>query len=314
MGKLDELRRQAAGNIDDSMGVGRSPRPFDAPAAVAPGASARWQGVTKSKAAAEIPTAKIGPDPDQPRETFDEDGIERLAESLKARGQLQPIRVRWDDARGQYVIVCGERRWRAAQRAGLPMMSCVVIDGPMDPAELLSVQLVENALREDLKPIEQARAFRALMDRNGWSARQVARELAYPQSSLVKILELLELPASVQERVERGELPVTTAYELRRIEDPSEQAEVADRIADGKLTRGEAEAIVRERSRGSARAVKGRGGKAKPKRTSASIRTANGYRLTAECRKGVDDEGLRVALAEAMEQLDRRAKGRGEAA
>jgi ParB family chromosome partitioning protein len=306
MGKLDELRRQAAGNIDDSMGVNRVIRPVDA----SPVSPARWQGVVKSKAAAEIPTDKIGPDPNQPRESFDEDSLDRLAESMKARGQLQPIRVRWDEGRGSYVIICGERRWRAAQRAAMPMMTCIVVDGTLNSAELLSVQLVENALREDLKPIEQAKAFRALMDRNGWSARQVARELAYPQSSLVKILELLELPVSVQEHVERGELAVTTAYELRRIADPVEQAMVADLVTKRRLTRDEAEQIVRERS---TRPSKGRGAKAKPHKTTAAIRTAFG-KLTLENRRGVDDVTFRAALIEAITLLEGRTANRGEAA
>jgi ParB family chromosome partitioning protein len=307
MSKLDELRRQTAGNIDDSMGINRAVRPVEAPSA----SPARWQGVVKSKAAAEIPTDKIGPDPDQPRTEFDADAIAHLAESIKARGQLQPIRVRWDEGRGAYVIICGERRWRAAQMAGLPMMSCVVVDGALDPGELLSIQLVENALREDLKPIEQAKAFRALMDRNGWSARQVARELAYPQSSLVKILELLDLPASVQDRVERGELAVTTAYELRRIADPAEQAEAAERIADGKLTRGEAEAIVREKAPRSP--GKGRGA-AKPRKVTSRTFRSGRVKITLEDRRGLDDQSLLAALADVMAQIEGRGESRGEAA
>lgn len=299
MAKLDDLRRMTAGNIDDSMGVGRLPQAPASPASSS-ASPARWQGVVKSKAAAEIPTHKIGPDPEQPRELFDEEALDRLAESLKARGQLQPIRVRWDEGRGSYTIICGERRWRAAQRAGLPMMTAIVVDGPMDPGELLSVQLVENALREDLKPIEQAKAFRALMDRNAWSARQVARELAYPQSSLVKILELLDLPTSVQTRVEKGELAVTTAYELRRIADPAEQEAVAATIAEGGLTRDQAETIVREKT---TRPSKGRGGKARPRKTSATLRTASGFKVTVEHRRGIDTASIRAALLEALEGL-----------
>jgi ParB family chromosome partitioning protein len=309
MGKLDELRRQTAGNIDDSMGVGRVSRPLETAAA----SPARWQGVTKSKSAAEIPTDKIGPDSDQPRTEFDEDTLQQLAESLKARGQLQPIRVRWDEGRGAYVIICGERRWRAAQMAGLPMMSCVVVDGVLDPAELLSIQLIENALREDLKPIEQAKAFRALMDRNGWSARQVARELAYPQSSLVKILTLLELPAAVKDHVERGSLSPATAYEIGKLDSPEAQADVAARAVAEGLNRAEVVAAVRERATKSARTSKGNGAKPKPRRTSATIRTTAG-KVTVENRKGVDDATIRAAMIEVMAQLDGRAEGRGEAA
>ena len=78
---------------------------------------------------------RIEPDPDQPREDFDPAALERLAESLRARGQLQPVRVRWDEGRGAYVLVCGERRWRAARMAGLQALSCIVMDAPASPAE-----------------------------------------------------------------------------------------------------------------------------------------------------------------------------------
>src|SRR5262245_38796009 len=118
MGKLDELLKSGGANIAESMGAGAEragrgePKTSTAPA--------RWQGVAKSKNAVEVPLDKIAPDPDQPREEFEPDALRRLAESLRTRGQLQPIRVRWDEGRGLYVILVGERRWRAAKMAGLP--------------------------------------------------------------------------------------------------------------------------------------------------------------------------------------------------
>jgi ParB family chromosome partitioning protein len=308
MSKIDELRRAAGANVDDSMGVNRQRRPVEMMAS----APARWQGVAKSKNAAEIPVEKIDRDPDQPREAFDEEGLDRLAESMRTRGQLQPIRVRWDEGRGIYAIICGERRWRAARRAGLTTMTAIVVDEPIDPAELLSIQLIENALREDLKPMEQARAFRALMDRNGWSARQVARELAYPQSSLVKVLELLDLPLPVQERVERGELPVTTAYELRMIEDPVEQVSVADRAVAEDLTREQVKEIVDRRPSPSAGAGKGRGaGKGGPPKPKI-FRTAAG-KLTIDPKRTAAGDWIESALLDALAQ-HREARGRSEEA
>ena len=107
---------------------------------------------------------------------------------MKARGQLQPIRVRWDEERDQYIIVCGEHRWRAAEMAGLPTMSCIIMEGVIEPSELLALQLIENMLREDLRPIEQARAFKTLMERNGWSTRQLADALAIVQPQVVRTL------------------------------------------------------------------------------------------------------------------------------
>jgi ParB family chromosome partitioning protein len=171
MGKLEELSRLTAGNVQDSLGIGRPVRPAEAhPPGAAPSAPARWQGVTKSKNAVEIPLEKIVADPDQPRREFDEEELGRLAESLRTRGQLQPIRVRWDEGSAKYMILIGERRFRAAGMAGLPSLSAVVVEGELAPADRLAIQLVENCLREDLGPIEQARAYKALMEANGWSA------------------------------------------------------------------------------------------------------------------------------------------------
>lgn len=242
MGKLDDLKRLTAGNVDDSLGVGRAHRPAEV--STSGTTPARWQGVTKSKGAVEIPIEKVVPDPDQPREEFDPDALARLAESLRTKGQLQPIRVRWDEGRGAYVILIGERRWRAAGVAGLPTIGAVVVEGPIDPGELLAIQVVENCLREDLKPIEQARAFRALIDRNGWTVRRVAEELSINHSAVVRAIALLDLPRSVQERVEQGGLAPSVAYEVGKLDDPTLQVEVAQAAVTESLTRSEVTELV----------------------------------------------------------------------
>lgn len=299
MGKLDELMRSSAGIAAESMG-----RPLASPMGRASAPAAvltpdRLQGVSRSKAAAEIPLAKIGPDPDQPREEFDPESLNRLAESLKSRGQLQPIRVRWDEGRGLYVIVCGERRWRAAELGGLKTMSCVIMDGPVSAGELLMIQVVENALREDLRPIEQARAFRSLMDVNGWSTHQVARELAVDQSSVVRALALLELPPDVQARVEQGALKPATAYELSKVQDPGAQVELASRVVSEGLSRAETVEAVRR--------VSGRSPKAKGKgkvQTARVFRTAPGPRVTVEHKRGLTPALVRAALVDAVAAID----------
>jgi ParB family transcriptional regulator, chromosome partitioning protein len=312
MSKLDEMRRMTAGNVDDSMGVGR-PVVHGAQPSSGPSAPARWQGVSKSRNAAEIPVSKIGPDPDQPREEFDAEALQRLAESLKARGQIQPISVRWVEDREQYVIVCGERRWRAASLAGLSILSCVVLDKPIPPGELLAMQLVENLLREDLKPIEQARAYRALMDANGWTVSRVARELAVDHSNVSRALALLSLPSPVQEQVEQGALPPATAYEVSKLEDPEVQREVADRVVAEGLSRAETVEAVRQA------ASKPRAGKSKAKGSGASnptsrlptertLKTAGGIKVIARARKGID----LLAWAEALEEAARQVRAKLE--
>lgn len=250
MGKFESMMTGAGANIAESMGGtrlqgGMSSAPTPTPSfAEVP---ARLQGVAKMKGAVEIPVEKIHRDPNQPREEFEEEGLKRLAESLRTKGQLQPIRVRWDEGQGGYLIVCGERRWRAARMAGLATLSAVVIEGEIDAGELLAVQLIENCLREDLRPIEQARAYRALMESKGWSIRQLAAELALDHSGVAKALTLLELPPVVQAEVDQGNLLPTTAYELTKIPDSVEQEELARRAVVEKLTGAKVKEEIRAR-------------------------------------------------------------------
>ncbi len=244
MSKMDQLRRSAAGNVAESMGAGLETQYENFVRRPVPG---HLQGVTRSKDVAHIQLDRIAPDPDQPREEFDEESLGRLAESLKTRGQLQPIRVRWDQGRALYAIICGERRWRAAKIAGLESISCVIVEGALSSVDLLAIQLVENALREDLKPIEQARAYRQLMDQNGWSTRQVARELSVAQPQVVRALALLGLPEPVQQQVEQGALPPATAYEIAKLDSEADQRALAGRVVAEKMTRQETAEAVKTR-------------------------------------------------------------------
>ena len=246
MGKLDELIKAGGKNVAESMGAGRASEP---PPGMDPTAArrmpARLEGVSRDKEAARIGIDRIARDPRQPREEFDEESLRRLADSLKQRGQLQPIRVRWDETQAKYVILVGERRWRAAQMAGLTSLSCIIVEGELGDAERLSIQLVENALREDLKPIEQARAYRNLMEAHGWSGNQLARELHIAQASVVKALALLDLPEEVQNQVDRGELAASVAYEVSKLPDHEQQLELATAAVADKLTRSEVTEAVR---------------------------------------------------------------------
>ena len=163
MSKLDELRRATGGNVAESMGKG-VPRAAPTHGASAAVGTDRWTGVERLAGAQRIPVDRIARDPAQPREVFAEVELAELTESIRARGILQPIRVRWDEGMRTYVIIAGERRFRAAQAAGLRDVPTVVQDGPMSDSDILLDQLAENLIRLDLEPIEQARAFKRLMD------------------------------------------------------------------------------------------------------------------------------------------------------
>ena len=293
MGKMDDLMKSAGSNIDESMGAGDSLRI----AATTSAAPARWQGVVKAKDVALIPLDRIIRDDGQPREEFDEEALTRLADSLRIRGQLQPIRVRWDERRGSYILVVGERRWRAARMAGLQSLSCVITEGPLAEAELLAVQLVETALREDLKPVEQARAYKRLMDANGWASRQLASELNVSQAAVVKALALLDLPPQVQEAVEQGALAPSVAYEVARLETSEAQTAMAEVATSEKLTRDEVALAVR--------AVKANrpAPQARPDPITVDIEIAT---VTVKWKKGSEGQTLSQLLRRALKTIQSR--------
>ena len=143
-------------------------------------------------------------------------------------------------------------------------MACVFADDGLSPSEILQEQIIENLLREDLKPIEQARAYRQLMDLHGWTAKELSGELHVSQGAISKSLSLLTLPAELQGQVDDGAIPATAAYEVAKVEDRAVQREIARRIVDEDLTRDAAAEVVREASgrpaRPGASKAKGRGG------------------------------------------------------
>src|SRR5262245_11248422 len=146
MSKSEQILRQMGGNLAESIGVRNGPsRPIlPRPAEAVAGASPK-DGFTRNRAAGEMLLENIVPDPDQPRKEFDPAAIERLAESIKAKGLLQPLRVRWDHALGKHVILVGERRYRAARLAGLTSVPCIFVEAEqLTEAEILEEQLIEN--------------------------------------------------------------------------------------------------------------------------------------------------------------------------
>jgi ParB family chromosome partitioning protein len=204
-----------------------------------------FEGRYRLKEAATIRRDRIVPDPNQPRTEFDEIELEHLAGSLRDRGQLQPIRVRWDADADRYIIVLGERRWRAAGLIGLESMACVVVDSVATPEDRLEDQLVENALRSDLRPIELARSYQALMTARGLTQRALAERLHVSAASVAKAVALLNLPEPIQHEVDAGTIGPDVAYQLSKVEDAEEQAELASQALAGLIRRDD----LQERTR-----------------------------------------------------------------
>ena len=240
---------------------------------------------------------QLVPDPDQPRTEFAPDALARLADSIREHGQLAPIRVRWSDDFSKWVIIAGERRWRAAKLAGLPTIECYFHTDELSRSEVLEQQLIENLLREDLKPVEEARAYKALMELNGWNGKQVARRLRIPESQVSRALALLRLPEDIRQRVDAGEIPTRAAYELSKLENVSQQRQLADRAATGNLTHEETARLVRQR-RGKRRD--------KPRHTKLCFPTEQGWKVVVSAsRKGTYHE-IEQALEEALAEVQHR--------
>ncbi|MEA2142923.1 MAG: ParB family transcriptional regulator, chromosome partitioning protein [Solirubrobacteraceae bacterium] len=150
-----------------------------------------------------VPVELIVPNPRQPRRSFDEDGLLALSSSLRERGVLQPVLIR-PVAGGTYELVAGERRWRAAQLAGLETIPALVRE--RDDAESLEAALIENMAREDLNPVEEARACAALVEELGLTRESVGLRVGRSRVAVTNLLRLLDLPDDVLELLERGEL------------------------------------------------------------------------------------------------------------
>lgn len=210
------------------------------------------------KGATEIRIDLIRPNPYQPRRDFDDASIEELAQSIRAHGVIQPITVRPVD--GAYEIAAGERRWRAAKYAGLGTIPAIV--KPFQDEEMLQVALVENLQREDINPIEAARAYQQLMDLFGDTQEQIAQGIGKSRTAVSNTLRLLKLPLEIQERISSGHLTEGHGRALLAIEDEAERRKIWRKIEADGLSVREAERLVRQAGRAREKATGRPSGKA----------------------------------------------------
>lgn len=176
----------------------------------------------------EIPVEDIDPNRNQPRKQFDEQALHQLADSIRSAGVLQPILVCPSD--GRYQIVAGERRWRAARLAGLAAIPAIVRED--DTLQRMEIALIENLQREDLNPMEEAAAVRALMDECGLTQEAVAQRLGRSRPAIANLLRLLTLPPPVQEWVVQGMLSAGHARVLAGIESRTRQIALGQQAID----------------------------------------------------------------------------------
>ncbi|MCB1394840.1 MAG: ParB/RepB/Spo0J family partition protein [Rhodobacter sp.] len=247
-----------------------------------------------------VPLERVYPNPEQPRRAFKEDALRELADSIRAKGIVQPLVVRnRPSENGTYEIVAGERRWRAAQLAQVETIPVVLRD--FSDQEVLEVAIIENIQREGLNAIEEAAGYRQLIDRFGHTQEKVAEALGKSRSHIANLLRLLNLPQEVQNMVIAGTLSAGHARALITAEDP---AALALKVAGKGLSVRETEELARRISGHSGRG--GRGGhaeKAADTRVLEEDLSANlGMSVVIDHRAG--GEGQVTIRYKTLEQLD----------
>ena len=190
-----------------------------------------------------LPLREVEPDPGQPRKTFDDETLAELSASIAEHGLLQPIAVRPKPS-GGYLIVAGERRWRASRMAGLTEVPVIVKD--VSDEQAMELALVENLQREDLDPVEEAAGIRELMTRCDLTQEQAARKLGKSRSALANSLRLLSLPETVLELLKGGFITIGHAKVVLGLPAPELQEKAAQMIADNQLNVRQAEALCKK--------------------------------------------------------------------
>ncbi|MBI1380785.1 MAG: ParB/RepB/Spo0J family partition protein [Planctomycetaceae bacterium] len=247
-----------------------------------------------------LPLDRLMPDPGQPRKAFCEESLAGLARTL-AEGQLQPILAY---RRGeQLIILDGERRWRAARMAGLEAVDVVVVELE-EGEDALEKALVANLQRDDLSPIEKARAIARLMERAELPAARVAERLGLSAGNVSRLLALLELPESVQGQVDRKEIGASTAYQITQAGDAEAQLRLAAEAADKKLSREAVAARVKREASGTTPSGKGR------TRCLANLGLGRSVALSGP---GLDSVETLIAWLEELLTRARKARPRGMA-
>lgn len=197
---------------------------------------------TRGENLSRIAVKSIKPNPYQPRRHFDEEKLAELAGSIKMYGVLQPVVVRrWGD---EYQLVTGERRWRASQMAGLEELPAVLRD--YSDEEMTAVALVENLQRDDLNPIEEANAYRRLIDEFDFTQEEVSQKVGKSRPFIANTLRLLNLPPAVQEKIAAGSLSPGQARPLLVLPTPELQIKASEEIREKSLTAREAETMAKE--------------------------------------------------------------------
>jgi len=254
----------------------------------------------------EVPIELLKPNPDQPRKVFADAELDELAASIREKGLIQPLLVRPGAAGGEYEIVAGERRWRAAQRAGLHELPVVIRN--LADAEVLEIGIIENVQRVDLNPIEEAMAYRTLMELFDRTQEAVAEVVGKSRPHIANILRLLNLPDVVQGYVLKGLLSSGHARALASASDP---LGLARQVIDRNLSVRDTEALARQAADAEGRKPRAaspapRGKDADTLALEGDISEALGLRVEILDKNGIGEVRVKYATLEQLDELCRR--------
>ena len=267
-------------------------------AALIDGAAAPEAGSSPPRAEAEIPIDRIAPNPDQPRKRFDEAEIEALAESIRAKGVIQPLVLRHDPDRADaFQIVAGERRWRAAQRAQLHAVPAII--RPLDDSEALEIALLENVQRADLNPVEEAQGYAQLIERHGHTQDKLSAILGKSRSHIANTLRLLNLPPDALTALREGRITAGHARAALAAADPEALVRA---VVEGGLSVREAERRAKAQGPGRAAAAPRREKDADTAALEADLSAALGLKVAI--RHGESGSGQLVLSYRDLDQLD----------
>ncbi|MEX1233665.1 MAG: ParB/RepB/Spo0J family partition protein [Roseovarius sp.] len=251
-----------------------------------------------------VPIEQVVANPDQPRRRFDEELLNDLSASIKEKGIIQPLIVRRKDAR--YEIVAGERRWRAAQKAGLHQIPVIVRD--FDDTEVLEIAIIENIQRADLNPVEEAAGYVQLMNKFGHTQEKLAEALGKSRSHIANTMRLMQLPEIVQNFVTEGKLSAGHARTLITAKDP---VALAKKVISGDLSVRDTEKLVRKANEptrsdtdGAARKQRVGGSKDADTRALEDDLSANlGMKVSVDHKDGAEGGSISISY-KTLDELD----------
>ncbi|MEM9409964.1 MAG: ParB/RepB/Spo0J family partition protein, partial [Planctomycetota bacterium] len=237
MSKANKLRAKFGDQMREAVGGGgrTSTTVIDHPSR-----NMKFEGVRRATGVHNIDLSRIVADK-QHREEFDRETLEQLADSLNSNGLVQPIVVRWDQGKRKYVIIAGERRFRAAKISGWKEIKCDIKPDEITDGEIAELQLTENLSRKDLNPIEKAKAFTDVINKNGYSSRELAKKVGVNETTVSRYVRLLKLPNDIQEQVASGRIPPSIAREAARLSGEGKQREFIDRMMSGNFSADDAQ-------------------------------------------------------------------------